>query len=737
MKTLRINNEYIFTKEEIEIEQRGKLFEEIDSINSDFSYTVTIPRTTGNLKILGLPFADVLDKTIYSSLPADIIDSDGLVLHKGQFKVETINKTEITGTFFSGNYNWITLISGNLTDLRLSVWDTDLTIAEIEDSWLGDEAIVFPLVDSGAMISRSYPNYKIEDFVAFVYVKELFKKIFYSVGVKLKGELLNDPIYNKLIIGKSNFNKSEIDSLSCFVQKTTTTLRPGENVAALITWDNDSVLPYYNGSAGAFDIATETYTAPYKMRVRVEVELEPSALSSSHVNSLQLWINGVLTTNTEGYEAGYGGSHNAGTPGDQEVFTIDRIIDLNAGDELTIRSSWQDSSGSTQINVVAGTLKITPVFLYHVKGSSAVPNWTKKQFVSNIFKLFNVVPSFDPVTKELTLNLFKKIRQKTPIDLSPYLTITSTDYTDFVSNFGRKNYLSYNNTDTKDVSQSEDLRRYNVTQFVKYGQGIIEVNNSFVNESQELVDLDFSAPISYLHPSLDCSLERLNFVSLEEEDSIDFTGVTDSTGNALFAIPSTKIVVGDLVRVTDSTVPEYNGEWVVGTRATGTMTLIGVNYISNATGTITKLTHKYSDNDDVYLMVNIPDYAQSKFSGASEIIIDSTIISDPAYAYFSLINTGRDVNDSYKQSLSFGEISNELAYQKTILETYWSNVESILNDPVKLIAEAHLPKAVYYAISPLTPVFVKTLETSSLYYVNKISGYKNSSRSCELELIKL
>jgi len=61
----------------------------------------------------------------------------------------------------------------------------------------------------------------------------------------------------------------------------------------------------------------------------------------------------------------------------------------------------------------------------------------------------------------------------------------------------------------------------------------------------------------------------------------------------------------------------------------------------------------------------------------------------------------------------------------------------MINDPVKLFCQANIPYNVFLNLNFLRPITIKTLETSNLYYLNRISGYKGSEEQCTLELIKL
>ena len=136
-----------------------------------------------------------------------------------------------------------------------------------------------------------------------------------------------------------------------------------------------------------------------------------------------------------------------------------------------------------------------------------------------MLSLFNVVTDYDAYTKTVTLNLFEKLKAKTPVDLSPYVEVEDVDYSDFISNYGKSTTLSYQ------ASNDEDLSAYNVANFIKYGAASITVDNDFLPDTAALVDNKFTAPVSYINSALDCSVERVNFVELEDDTVYGLPGV--------------------------------------------------------------------------------------------------------------------------------------------------------------------------------------------------------------------
>ena len=139
----------------------------------------------------------------------------------------------------------------------------------------------------------------------------------------------------------------------------------------------------------------------------------------------------------------------------------------------------------------------------------------------------------------------------------------------------------------------------------------------------------------------------------------------------------------------------------------------------------------------MYLLHHVPLYTINKFSGLNFITLENTEYETFTLGFFNLMNTGRQVNRDFINSLSFSGESHPLHYQQTMIDQYFRQFSRVLNDPVKLLCEAHLPQHVYDQIDFLSPITIKTMETTNQYYLNRISGYKESFYPCVLELIKL
>jgi hypothetical protein len=706
---LRVNNEYLDFNESITQDRKAKLFEEIDSVDGDVSFEFEIYLSSQNAKILDFPYPDSSSKRVYRAIDADAMDNSGQLVSRGFIKIERKIGDTLFCSFWGGNNNWFAALTGNMSDLRLSQYDQDQTEANIVSSWTATEGIVWPLIDTGTLSLRSYFNLKVEDFAPAFYVKTLFKEIFQQSGMKIDGELLQDWRYNNITVASNRKNGQEITNRSSYALKdiTQTIAYPNNDK---ITFNDDSNYPYFDGSQNNFDLALSRYVADVRMNVRVEV----SMIASSSVG-------GNLTVTVNGSEALFKFTQSAN-------HTLQGNLILNQGDYVEVM--FLPFFSSTQ-DILQATLRITPQFIYKAFGVSSVPNWTKQDFISEVIALFNVIPAFDPYTKTVTFNIFDKLKDKEPIDLSEFLENIETDYSEFISDYGKQNLFLYQETDI------DNLQEYNISTFLSYGTGVIEANNDFVEESVEVLESEFASPISYINGSFDMSLERIPFVELEDDVSSTFDGVEDGgSGVAQINVDENIFEVNDLVRI-EGVNPTYDGEWMVTTVGAGFILVRGAFYSVNTTGTVTKLVHQFTTEDNVYLFLNIPTYPVTDASGNTGIYLESTLRNNIAIAYFNLLNTAQPINDKYKQGLSFGTIQDPLFYQRTMLQDYWATFARMVNDPVKLKADAYLPWKVHNQIDFLRPIMIKTLESTNLYYCNREVGYENSYTPAEIELIKL
>lgn len=692
---LRVGSEYLDFNAPITQERKVKLFEEIDSTQGDVSFEFEIYLSSRNANILGFPFPDNARKRTYQRINATLLNDEGQSIAPGFIKIERKIGNTLYCSFFGGNSDWFAALTGNLRDLTGG--QVEINEANIQASWDNTSGVIFPLVDSGILNERGHAHLLIDDFHPFVYLHTLVKAVFQKYSIKLTGELFTDWLYRNAIV--SSGWAQDVESHRVSAKKTASTAV--DNTANPIPFEDVSAPffspDYYNPVTGAF-------TAPYRMIVKVKATVifsDESDLYQISPARNSMPIPGKLFYSAVG----------------EDRATMDVNVFLEAGNTLTVYAEVRNTGGTA--NAIGGTLDITPLFVYNLASYGEIlPDWTEAEFISNVFRIFNALPSYDIITKTLTVNLFDKLNSKDPVDISRHIKSQETDYVEFVSEYAKRNKLIYDSDDN-------------------YGSGVIETNNEFLEEETEALESDFFTRPAYKSKAFKTNVEKLEFMESFEYVKTEINSITDSSDIARFNVTSTSLMsVGQLVRI-ETENGLYDGDYVIGTVGVGFFEIDDLSYLADDTGTALRILQIPEPNDEFHILVSVPDILISSFSDAESYLFEGSEVTRMAYAYFNLWDEGRVINTMYRQSLFFGSDGTENFYQRTVIDTYWSQFRRVLNDPVKERIIAQLPWVVHHKIDFLRPIQIKTLETTNLYYCNLERGYQNSYTDCELELIKL
>lgn len=728
---IKVGNEFLdmLPDTDVYIDRKVKLFEDISAADGDVSYTIELPPTTKNKRILGLEDINIKPKPIYNEVLCDILNDSGVNLYRGSLKVESSDKI-IETTFYSGNAEWIRGVSGNMKDLDLSQYDIDFTLSNVQGTWDNSTGIVFPIFDKGKLSERlsgslvfdegiDEGDYLNNDFHPFLFIKDILPKVFASAGLKISGSLLKDYVYNNLITTNNASNQGELLSArSSYVGKTSTQ-SISSGVFTKITWIDNSD-PYYDGDEDNFDNTNDRYVADVKMTVRISFNLDFDISSSTQQYDVEVRKNGTQVFDVISYWEGQ---------------TVSATLDLDASDYLEV---FARPATSTAICQVGSFFKIDAIKLKKIFAKDVVPNLSKIDFIKNLIRIFNVVPTYNTNTKTVNLELFKNISKNEPQDLSNYLNPSTVrkKYFEFINEYGQKNILTYSEATV------DEIEEYNETSETPYGAGSLDLDNSYLQDEQTIADLDFVAPYQYLNDVFGMSLLKLNYLGDSETEEDELTSVTDSSGNARFnfsGVPPFASDIGDIIRIKTTTTGVYIGTGVISDSGIGFFELAGVPFQGTCTGTFVKLNYTENSNTDPVLALHFTNTDVSVISSLiTSVYINDTPWTNPvSYAYFFRHYQGGIGADDLHQGLSFGDITGNGFYQQNLKQTYYREFESVLNDPVKVYADFLLPESVFMGLDFTRPVRLKSIEANALFYLNKISGYKTSSIPCTLELIKL
>lgn len=717
---IKANGEYLDFDGEIEIEKQIKLFEDISTADGDFSYAFEIPKTINNTRILEAPFPDNILKLTYVRIPSEVISDDGLSIGIGYLRIERISDV-YECSFFAGNNNWFALLTGSMMDLDYSEYEQEINIGTITSSWNDTDGVKYPLVDLGNLSTRNENVFQLIDFMPFMFVHSIMEKVFDSVGVQITGELLLDPQYQKMMYTVSRQSDVAIKARSSYIGKSAQHIADGTG-DIILAFDDQTTTPYFDGDQDNFNIVSYSYTADLTMIITIELALN---FSTNVAASFMVKKNGIVIDSSTIVRGP-----------DIPFQYLKTNVQLNDGDVITFYLNVI----LNDIDITSGFVKITPTAIFKTFSDQIAPNWTKQKFIANVLKNFNVISSYDTASKTVTFNLFDRIKSKPAIDLSEFISEVEVDYAEFISGYAKNNLLEY-----QQMSGFPEIDDYNNNNQLPYGNGGIASSNEFIENEKAIITSDFTAPFDYYNAGFDLPLARLNVNTVQEGNTIDVQEVDDVGGIAEFVLGDDHgMNVGDLIRITNSTIPSYNGDHIVSALvALDRVQLYNVLFADNANLDFTPLNPQRTNSNDVFIVMdtgNLPG-DESFYTGKTEIVIalPGTIYEtdEPALVFFNMPNVGREINNSFQQSLSFGPVNLPDRYQTPIKDIFFRLFTNVLNDPVKIKPTGHIPYSLFLGIDFLSPIHIKSMETSNLYYLNRISGYKNSFRPCELALIKI
>jgi len=729
---IKVGDEYLDFDGELYIERSWKLFEDITSTTGDFSYQSQVNATIKNKRLLNVNDINLSGNNRYKKVSAEIQNDSGNTLYNGYIRVENVTTKIILFSFFSGNNNWIVEINSNLSDLNFSRFDVSNTFDVIQNSWSNDNGIVFPLFDKGELFDRlnrvlvhNNTSFDINnDFYPFIFVKDIISGIFKHHNLKIDGELLSNPTYNELVITSSLKNqKDKIDASTSKVGVSSIQTISSGSFSRINFYDN--IPGYSDGSDNLWDNSIARYTAIKNTNVSIELVLNVNISSSTQQYTLEIRKSGTAFYTVDFYWIGQ---------------ITKTSIDLEPGDYIEVY--LKPFSSSTNI-LPKSYLTIIPTVFTDIYYSDYLPDISSIQFIKNIFGLFNVATDFDHYTKTVTLNLFDKIFEKDPIDLSNYIDLSEDpkqDFIDFISDYGTINSMLYK------ASDNDNIKKYNEENIKQYGSGEIKIDNDFIQGSKSLISLDLTAAYNYINKCTGASLIQANYLEEDLSSEKTINSVTNDGGQAKFnftAPPPDAMTTGTIVRIINSDLI-YQGNAIVESEVIGSFKLIDVQYQGAITsGSFKIVNYKNIENQDITLAIFKKNVSVSDISPFNDVTIvydspaNTIKVSNIGYIFFSRNNQPElNINGKEKYSLNFGDGASD-NYQIGLIDNYYKEANKILNNPIKTFFTMLIPDSVFVKLTNLRPIYLRSEFGVGKYYLNKISGYKDSVTPCIFQLIKI
>lgn len=703
---IKIGDEYLEYSELPDVVRQVKTPDTIDAAG-DFSYSFTVQPTPTNVRLLKPRLNGNLNKKI----PC-VYERFGNPVHIGYLAIDGVNSSGIQLSFFAGNTEWFQVIeeAGAIYNLDLSAYK--LALANIVpspvviNSWTATEGIIYPLVDLGYLVNIGPAT--VQNFIPMVYVKTVMKAIFQQNGFKLDGEIISDSVYNQLVAGVDNqFDPSleYLTSRNAYIGKGSQSLN---TTPQLVTFTIDTY-PYYNG--GQF--GGNRYTADEDMSMVVTVDFQ---LDFGAPYNIELRRNGSVIDTIQSNGSNISVSFN-----DRNVVTID---------EDQYFEIWMYLDSGTA-NIVSGSVNYRMVRFDATYPQFLFGNMTQIDFVRGVFRMLNVVSTYDQFSKTVTCNLFKNIREEEK-DLSEFVSGIEVDNTSLAQEIGKNTIFIFQESD------GDQVTAYNESNDIPYGGGAIVSESEIVGEDKEY-DVPFTAPYGYYNEIFKTWLADLGIVSFEEnEDGFTISSVTNSAGNALFTTSADhNLEQLDTIRILDTSSGEYVGDRIVSTVGSSTtFELQDTPFTSTVavTGSGVKLSGTTNVSGKVFIGMVLPNYPVSSFM-KNETVIDYSggTHSNIAYFYFVKDNLGLPI-DNFRELPVFDA---DVVGAVTLLDKYYGEQKKYFNEPVKLLARMYLPLNVYNGIDQTKSVSITTEMFNVKGFLVKNEGYKGVDVECLFEVVNL
>jgi len=675
---------------------------DLETRNASFTKSIVIPRSYNNVFLLGLELVEFgRDSTdSYKFVDCQVLLASYPVLSEGKLIVTSQNDTDktITINILGGTVTLFEELSENgLGDLPLVNYSFDWNLGNIsnyvdttdgllfaDSSWGGNNAYAIA-VDKGLSPNVNFEDPEVNYNGAWFYVKTLMSLIFDSLkNVTIDNtalESLED--YNSMVVMipttqlLDNFTALEgIEGVRSALPNTETTplISVGESLNLNFPEEYaDSPTGFWN-SGGLYPYRYEvTTSAYYNIDININFFMSPP---SSSLSDLQL-VAGTDFGGTVLFDIPVGFS--------SQNKTYKKSVYLNAGE--SIRLVFVPFTGDPLKLVYNGDFNVSSSITIDsdfVNLSEWMPDISQKNFVKEVFKLFNAIPTFkDGLT---TIDLWDSITEREQEDLTQYL--------DSSRDIIKQGYLnSYAQNNTFKFSVDEDVEREGTEFVFPMKNNILPLDKDKISSSFSPSDQSVEDQLSISTPLMPFDYEKVTNNNLNVTSGTDTYSTVDSNG----------LKVGDLIFAANSAgtgfQPRRRVKQVIDNK-TGT---VDINW-SESSNDIWDFVHYYKEEIGLRFGKVFQKGSTRIRDGGANILVPSMkgVVFPDAYTWENLAGS------------------------------YYTNLVSMLEKPVTERMFFRLPPTVFNELDLLKPVYVK----DRAYYINKIEQY-NFSGFCRMELLEI
>lgn len=683
------------------------------AIRGDFSTDFTVPNDSETRKTLGYSSINQLNRTTQKAFS---FYSNGNVIADGRVFIKGAG-TSFELFFVSGNTNWMNLITGSIKDLDLSEYNISFDAPTIDSRKNATEGVIFPVIDwysnyrkltntfvvkpvTGISIDTMYELYPC------FHEKTIFEKIFATYGLKVSGNLLDDPIYKDLVITpealKSAAYASAISGVFQSMDGAFSGL--GTFTPAKLRFDSgtdyfddtNDRLTFPDGGAGT----TLTYSFD---------RTGGSGAQTGGTATVQLRKNGVTISSFTLNPNILSGSNSIKT-------------DLSPGDYIEMYAS---PNGYYIAHVEASY----PEFLTanQVVVENILPDVDQFSFVKHIATRFNCLVDFDPFTQTVIFTKLDSLKKSEAQDLSQNVV----SYKPIpLSGYGKNNYIRAQEADELSPYKTEDLN---------YGDSLVTSDG---DDNREVFTTPFRPAETFTNPRLEWLITSVPLVRLEDaDDGLEYFTVADIGGgqtefqNGVFF---GDYKVGAIIRI-ESESGEYSGFAVVEEADASGLVALGVRFGATDAGKIflQKIVFPFAGSREL-IVVRATDV--NNFNAGSPIYGDQNIrivdedgtypYATVAWAFYAKPNIGTAL-DQVRVGLNYGPVlgTGNIPFG----DLYHKNLRKIIKG-ARLEAVLLLSETEYNNLVLAGYFFLRTHDVTGYFLISSIDGYTDKKTPITVQL---
>jgi hypothetical protein len=476
---LRIDGEYLDLYRNEVIAQTFAVNEigSLETRQGGFSNDFDLPISSKNRRLLGFPDdINSFDRKPYERVEAVLEDGSNNIY--GYLRILNVQGKNCTARFLTDNVNWFSLIKDrSIRDLDLSEFDHVYNQANIIASFENTEGYIYPLIDyQGAFRDRLAFEVDVTEMFPSVYVHTIVSQIFKEIGWKIEGELISDPLFNRLVLP---FSGEGLSRDTAYISENTTQVFKDTDQAVSGIGSQE-----INWQGANPDVEISTPTDAYNIELRIGLEV-----TSGTIATIEVKVDALTAYfGVEAYDAPFSG-----------IVTInitDQIIE--SGQVITVLVSAFSASAT----IFASTTSLTvfpvtnAVANYNIQVASTLPDISQEDFMTYLAFAFGIVPQANVLSKTVSFDYFRSISKNliNAINWSSKIDVSNSpaiDFTDLVLPYKSVSIIGY-----EDDDDDLELVTYKAETNTTFGQGTINIENEHLSGTGTIYESPFAPMIN-------------------------------------------------------------------------------------------------------------------------------------------------------------------------------------------------------------------------------------------------